>query len=76
MRPRHPNKHIEEAIQYAESRGWRVEMSKGHAWGFLLCPQYGQGDGHEARVDSTPRHPEYHAKRILRVVDRCNHGET
>ena len=25
MRPRHPNKHIEEAIQYAESLGWRVE---------------------------------------------------
>jgi hypothetical protein len=37
-RPRHPNKHIELSIRYAESLGWRVELSQGHDWGHLLCP--------------------------------------
>jgi hypothetical protein len=54
MRPRHPKKHIEAAVGYAESRGWRVELSAGHAWGFLLCPRYGQG-GCDIAVYSTPR---------------------
>ena len=27
-RPRHPNKHVERSVQYAESLGWRVLMSK------------------------------------------------
>ena len=35
---RHPDQHIERAIQYAESLGWRVVSSNGHAWGRLLCP--------------------------------------
>ena len=74
MRPRHPDKHIEEAIQYAEERGWRVQMSKGHSWGFVLCPQYGQGDGCEVTVYSTPKVPEDHARRIRRRVDRCTHS--
>jgi hypothetical protein len=30
-RPRHPDKHIERAFRYAESLGWRVEISNGHA---------------------------------------------
>jgi hypothetical protein len=75
MRPRHPNKHIEEAVQYAEERGWRVEMSDGHAWGFLLCPQYGAGGerGCEFTVPSTPRVPEHIARRIRRRVYICTH---
>ena len=39
-RPRHPNKHIELAVQYAESLGWRVEMSKGHAGAILMSPKH------------------------------------
>ena len=31
-RPRHPNKAIESAVQYAESLGWVAEISNGHAW--------------------------------------------
>ena len=58
---RHPNKHIADAIQYAASRGWRVELSKGHNWGFLLCPRYGQGGGCEIAVFSTPKVPENRA---------------
>ena len=26
-RKKHPNKHIEEALQYAESKGWKIEKS-------------------------------------------------
>lgn len=73
MRSRHPNKHVEAAIKYAESRGWRIEKSRGHNWGFLLCPQYGRGEGCEAPIYSTPRHPESLAKRIRKEVDRCPH---
>jgi hypothetical protein len=54
MRPRHPNKHIEESVQYAESRGWRVEISNGHDWGRLFCPEPSR-DGHIVGVYSTPR---------------------
>ena len=74
MRPRHPNKHIEEAIQYAESLGWRVELSSGHAWGFLWCPERSR-DGHSIGVNSTPRVPERHARDIRKRIDRCPHGQ-
>ena len=75
-RPRHPNKHIEEAIRYAESVGWRVQVSGGHAWGRLFCPQSSQ-QGCIISVWSTPRNPENHARHIWREVDLCPHtGET
>jgi len=56
-RPRHPDKHIEGAVQHAESLGRRVQMSNGPAWGFLLCPQNTR-DGCSIGVYSTPRKPE------------------
>lgn len=71
-RPRHPNKHIEAAIQYAESLGWRVQMSQGHAWGRLFCSQGGRG-GCIISVWSTPKNPENHARHIRREVDHCPH---
>jgi hypothetical protein len=71
-RPRHPNKHIEKAIQYAESLGWRVEISNGHRWGCLLCPQASR-EGCKISVWSTPRNPESHARQITRDVDLCPH---
>ena len=50
MRPRHPDKHIEESVQYAEARGWRVrESKKGHAWGIIYCPLRAR-DGHKMSV--------------------------
>jgi hypothetical protein len=73
-RPRHPDKHIEQAIQYAESLGWRVQMSKGHAWGHLYCPQSTR-EGCIVSVWSTPRNPENHARHIRRDVDLCPHGQ-
>lgn len=73
-RPRHPNKHIEEAIQYAEDQGWRVEAPvNGPNWGFIYCPHAARG-GCSWGVYSTPVNPENHAKKLKRNIDRCNHA--
>jgi len=37
-RRKHPKKEIEDALQYSESHGWRIELGGGHAWGKLYCP--------------------------------------
>lgn len=71
-RPRHTDKHIESAVRYAESLGWRVEISGGHAWGRLFCPNSTR-DGCIISVWSTPRSPESHARHIRREIDRCPH---
>lgn len=69
-RPRHPNKEIEAAVQWAEARGWVVHMSTGHAWGRLYCP-FSSRDGCRVSVWSTPRNAQNHAKGIRRAVSRC-----
>lgn len=71
-RPRHPDKHIEKAIQYAESLSWRVELSNGHAWVRLFC-RHSTREGCTIVVWSTPRCAENHARHIRRKVDRCSH---
>jgi hypothetical protein len=71
-RPRHPNKHIERAVSYAERLGWRVVISGGHAWGRLYCPR-GARDGCIVSVHSTPRVPENHARHIQREIENCPH---
>ena len=71
-RPRHPNKHIEKAIQYAEAIGWTVKTPASHAWGRLFCPLRTR-DGCIVSVWSTPRVPENHARHIRREVDLCPH---
>jgi hypothetical protein len=73
MRPRHPDKHIEEAVQYAESLGWRVTVPGGHAWGHIWCPETSR-DGCRFPIYSTPRVPEYHARNIRKYVAQCRHG--
>jgi len=73
-RPVHPNKHIEDALQYAESNGWRIEKrARGHAWGRAYCSGRERG-ACMFSVWSTPRVPENHARQIRRQVDRCTHG--
>ena len=52
-RPRHPNKEIETAVAYAESVGWTVEISNGHAWAQLYCPHH-TPEGCIVSVWSTP----------------------
>lgn len=69
-RPRHPNKEIDAAIAHAESLGWVVHMSYGHAWGRLYCPSHTR-DGCKISVWSTPRVPQNHANGIIRAVNRC-----
>lgn len=73
-RPRHPKPPIEEAVQYAEQRGWRVEMSSGHAWGRLYCPKSTR-EGCIVSVWSTPRVPENHARQIRKAIDTCPHRD-
>ena len=75
VRPRHPNKNIEQAIRYAESKGWRYRPSgnSAHAWGRLLCP-LALREGHAMSIWSTPKDNESHAKSIMRNVDSCEHG--
>jgi len=73
-RPRHPNKHIERAIQYAEALGWRVETPGSHAWGRLFCP-YSTREGCIVSIWSTPRNPENHARHLRQRVDWCPHRD-
>jgi len=75
---RHPDKAIEQAIAHAEAHGWRVEKSRGHAWGRLFCPHNDKdcrcGEFCITSVWSTPRNSKAHARQILRVVDKCTGG--
>lgn len=71
-RSRHPNPHIEKVVQYAESQGWRVILSNGHAWGHLYCP-WSNRDGCKISVWSTPKGPEHHARKIRKKLDSCPH---
>ena len=50
-RSKHPNKEIERAVKYAESKGWRYQQSgnSAHAWGRLLCP-FTAREGHAMSV--------------------------
>jgi hypothetical protein len=71
-RPRHPNKEVEEAVRYAEERGWTVRML-GH-WGRLSCAQADR-DGCQVGVFGTRRNADNHARQVRRAVDRCPHQE-
>ncbi len=70
----HPNKHIREAIRYAEQNGWTFVKGgpRAHIYGVLYCPRRAR-DGHRFNVHSTPRKPEAHARDIRRQVDNCDH---
>jgi hypothetical protein len=65
----HPNKHIREALKYAEECGWSFAKSKGHAYGRIRC-SFGHGDC-QMWIWSTPKNPEKHARRIRKTVDAC-----
>ncbi|MDA1049533.1 MAG: hypothetical protein O3C40_03515 [Planctomycetota bacterium] len=70
----HPNKHIREAIEYAEQHGWTFvkASARAHIYGTLYCPLRTR-DGHRQPVYSTPRSPENHARRIREAVNNCDH---
>ncbi len=73
-RSRHPNKDIEDSIQYAESKKWRFKSTGGssHAWGKLLC-LYAKPSGCIICIYCTPKNPTNYAKLIKRQVDKCPH---
>ncbi len=73
MRQRHPKKEVERALREAEAAGWRIQLSKGHAWGKMLCPLRAR-DGCVAAIWSTPASVENHARDLRRELRRCAHG--
>ena len=74
---KHSKKEVQVAIEYAESKGSRIELSKGssHAWGMMYCPynseDYRCGEYCISSIWSTPRSSGNHAKQIRKIVDRC-----
>lgn len=74
-RKKHPRKDVEQAIVYAEDRGWRIEVGGGHAWGKMYCPYNDRdcrcGEFCVASIWSTPKNSMNHAKQIMRIVDNC-----
>lgn len=76
-RDKHPNKHIEGAIRYAESRGWTVKKpgKSSHSWGKLQCRENSR-QGCQIYIYSTPKVPENHAQQIISFVDKCEHKES
>lgn len=74
-RKSHPKKEVEAALRHAESKGWRVEVGGGHAWGKMFCP-YNQkqcrcGEFCITSIWSTPKNAANHGKQLRRVVDSC-----
>jgi len=81
-RAAHPNKHVEAALKYVESRGWIVEKSEGgaaHAWGAVMCPYNRKscrcGVFCRLSVWGTPRNPESLARKIRSAVDKCTEAK-
>ena len=73
-RKRHPNKTVEDAICFADSKGWRYQKvgNSAHAWGRLLCPLESR-EGCAMSVWSTPRSAEVHANQIMKRIRQCPH---
>lgn len=74
-RPRHPRKEVEEALRYAESKGWLIDVGGSHAWGKMYCPANDPecrcGEFCITSIWSTPKNPHHHARQLRRVVDNC-----
>jgi N6-adenosine-specific RNA methylase IME4 len=69
----HPKKDVEEALKYAESKGWTVEVGWGH-WGRMKCPNHSP-EGCLVSINGTPRNAGNHGRQLMRAVDRCNCGK-
>lgn len=74
-RPAHPDKEVEQALQHAELRGWRIAAGGGHCWGRMYCPNNDRecrcGEFCITSVWSTPRNAGSFARQLRRVVDNC-----
>ena len=71
---KHPKLEVNDAIKYAESKGWRIEAGGSHAWGKMYCPHNSEecrcGEFCITSIWSTPKNAGNHAKQIRRVVDK------
>jgi len=74
-RKKHSRQDVENALQYAEAKGWRIEVGGSHAWGKMYCPFNDKdcrcGEFCITSIWSTPRNAANHAKQIRRVIDHC-----
>ena len=74
-RKKHHKPEVEEALQYVEKHGRRIEVGGSHAWGRIYCPYNDKdcrcGEFCIASVWSSPRNSENHARQIKRLVDNC-----
>lgn len=78
--PRHPDKDIRKAIEYALSNRWELKKlgtgGHSHPWGELSCsgkPYLSFDMWCRVKVNSTPRNPTNIAKMIRKKVDKCSH---
>lgn len=80
MRRRHPDKEIENALQFAELNGWRVVPGGSHAWGRMYCPARNDtcrcGAFCITSIWSTPRNAGGHSRLLRRVVLNCSFGHS
>jgi hypothetical protein len=80
MRRRHPDREIENALQFAELNGWRVVPGGSHAWGRMYCPTLSDtcrcGAFCITSVWSTPRNAGGHSRFLRRVVLNCSFGHS
>lgn len=68
---RHPDKDIQEVIDYAKEKGWTDEKGRGHG-GRIKCP-YNHPDGCQMSYPSSPKNSGNQKKRIIRFIDSCPH---
>lgn len=78
----HPDKDIEVALKYVETKGWHIELagSSSHAWGRAYCPYNSKdcrcGKFCIASIWTTPKSSTNHAKQIKRLADSCTAPST
>jgi len=72
---KHPKSEVHDAIKYATSKGWRIEVGGSHAWGRMYCPYNSEecrcGEFCITSIWSTPKNAGNHARQIRRAVDNC-----
>jgi len=73
---RHPNKELEDVRSNFKENGWSEEISKGHPYSILKCPQPScehkyPGCPTRVMLPSTPTNPEGIARQKQRQLDNC-----
>ncbi|QEY24794.1 hypothetical protein [Neisseria animalis] len=68
---KHPDKHIQAAIEYALQHGWQLVKSGSSSHAFCRLKCIYKHSEHQMSVWSTPQNPENHAKQIIRKADQC-----